>query len=171
MKVKTIDFFWQTCFEESKNGSIGRKDHDHDFLEFTRHNLHQLSGEKKRSQDNIIPLCWIDYTLNLWKNSLVWRRKKCCSTTTMHQFTRSQLQWPNLSNCAINCFLIHPILQIWPLATFFFFQMKKWIRWRNRSLKKDSHWTRLLQKQTPILQSSRNRKEIKILLGKMCVSK
>ena len=42
-------------------------------------------------------------------------KKKCCSTTTMHQLTRVPLQRPNYLIHATKYFLIHLIPQIWLL--------------------------------------------------------
>ena len=50
------------------------------------------------------------------KNGHKWR-KKCSFTKTMHCVTSLLQRWQNYINCTLNCFPIHPILQIWPPAT------------------------------------------------------
>ena len=48
-------------------------------------------------------------------------KKKCFSTTTMHQLTRVPLQGPNYLNNAKKYFFIHLIAQIWLLPIIFCF--------------------------------------------------
>ena len=52
-------------------------------------------------------------------------KKKCFSTTTMHQLTRVPLQRPNYLICATKYFLIHLIPQLWLLPIIFCFLTSK----------------------------------------------
>ena len=60
---------------------------------------------------------WIDWAQKSRKNGLACKRKKCCSTKTMHHDTNPWKRWSIWMNEASNCFLTHHTLQIWPLTT------------------------------------------------------
>ena len=49
---------------EGENGFIGRKDHDHRFLEFARHHFHRLFGEGKNNHRAV--LCWFIEPIRPW---------------------------------------------------------------------------------------------------------
>ena len=63
----------------------------------------------------------------LRKNGHIYRRKRCSSIMTMHHHIHHGKLNKNWVNWASNCFLIHHILQIWPLPTFSCFHLKKWL--------------------------------------------
>ena len=82
------------------------------------------------------------------KNVPIWRRRKCSSIKTMHEFTRARHRWPNSMSSARNCFPIQP-----DLVTISCFQT-----WRNSLEEKDSSpESSSSPKQTLILKSWTNR--------------
>ena len=99
------------------------------FLEFARYYAQRPFEEEKDNHRAV--LCWFFGPIRGWldeKNGPIWRRKKCSFTMTTHQLIHPQLPQQNLSNCATNCCLIHPILQIWSHAISFCSQAwKKWL--------------------------------------------
>ena len=136
--VKTVDSSRRTCSKERENGSIGRKDHGHRFMEFARHHLHRLFAEGKDNHAAV--LCWFIGLIRGWidEKTVPFGEEKIALSPWQRASSPAHPQLPqqNWSNYA-NCCLIHPILQIWPHGISFCSKT-----WKNGLVVSDSRQTR-----------------------------
>ena len=82
--------------------------------------------EKGETIDSDYYMALLDRLSAEIKKKRLHMQKKSCSTKTMHRATSPWKRWSNWMNYALNCFLTHHILHIWPSAT-----IRSLLSWKN----------------------------------------
>ena len=119
--VENVDWAWRICAEKAK--TVPSASNVMDTIFWDSHGIilidYLQKGRTITGRYYASLLDRFDAILKEKRPHLA--KKKCFSTTTMHQLTRVPLQRPNYLIYATKYFLIHLIPQIWLLSIIFCF--------------------------------------------------